>query len=106
MNYIIVNNSTFNAFYQRAQVCANSGHPLSLSYLEKGDDRGLQIPGGWGCLRFAGPLPPDPVFLPPDKEYRYSPEAGAWLVDGQPTDYSSWVKGLHDYFVSSPWGSL
>lgn len=105
MNYIIVNNSTFSEFCQRAQLCANKGYPLALSYVEKADVNGVQIPGGWGCLRFAGPLPPDPVFLSPDKEYRYSPEADAWLVDSQQTEYSSWVKTLREYFVSSPWGS-
>ena len=50
MKYLIVNNTTFDAFYQTAQSVAQASGPLSISYVERADADGKDIPGGWGCI--------------------------------------------------------
>lgn len=106
MNYIIVNNSTFDEFFQMAQAVAQTAGPISISYVEHADADGQAIPGGWGCIKFTNAAPETPVFASPDVEYRYSAEQDAWLHDGAATKYSEWLKTLFQYFLSAPWWDL
>jgi len=106
VKYLIVNNTTFDAFYQTAQSAAQAAGPLSISYVERADADGKDIPGGWGCIRFQNAMPGSALFNAPDVEYRYSEEQDAWLADGATTQYSEWIKTLFQYFLSALWWDL
>lgn len=104
MNYIIVNNSTFDDFLQKAKAFAALGHSFSICYVAHVTNP--PIPGGWGALRFSGELPSQPIFIAPDVEYRYSPTADAWLANGATTQHSDWVKSFYAYFADARWSDL
>lgn len=106
MKYLIVNNSTFDEFLQKARSIAQMSGSVSIAYVEHADADGKAIPGGWGCVRFLNELPSSVVFLPPDVEYRYFVAQDAWLTNGEPTEYSEWVKTLFEYFLSASWWVL
>jgi len=99
MKYVIVNNSTWDEFYNIVKALQSKGYVFTFSYVEHAKDH-EEIPGGWGCVRFADILPSEILFPSPDVEYRYSKEKDAWLVDGVFGPYSEWVKTLHAYFVT------
>ena len=99
MNYIIVNNSTFDDFSHKVNLIRDQGLTFTTSYVEK-VDKPETATGGWGCLRFVEVLPSQKIFFSPDLEYRYSVEQKTWLADGNTTINSDWVEALHQYFVT------
>lgn len=108
MTDIIVNTADRDphAFLAAAQAIRAARGSLEFQFVQRADDGSKEFPGGWGCVRFPGGLPNDPVFQSPDIEYRYSETDDTWLANGERTDCSDWLKTLHGYFVSSSWGSL
>ncbi len=100
MYYVIVNNSSFDKFIADTGAWSAKGLVFTTSYVEQVTDPSIEVPGGWGCMRFVYPLPSDKLFNPPDVEYRFSQEQDAWLADGQLTEFSGVVAGLHTYFVT------
>lgn len=75
-----------------------SGVPCSRDYVAPETD--TPTPWGWGCARFSFPAPARQIFTPPSIEYRYSEELDQWTVNGEVTQYSEFVRGLHNYFVT------
>lgn len=100
MYYVIVNNSTLEKYIADTTAWSAKGVVFTGSYVDHVSDPFIDVPGGWGCMRFVYPVPANKLFYPPDVEYRYSPEQDAWLADGELTPYSGVVAGLHTYFVS------
>lgn len=100
MNYVIVNTFSLDTFMERIKYWNAKGLFFSTDYVEHVDDPVLQVPGSWGCFRFVYPVPSSVLFEPPDVEYRFSEEQNAWLANGELTQYSQIVAGLHTYFAS------
>lgn len=98
MNYVIGNTPDLEAFNDVVVEWRNTGLPFTYCYMPGSDQS--EITGGFGCLRFEIPLPEKKFFNSPSIEYRYSPELDEWVVDGQPTPASNYVRAVHTYFVS------
>jgi hypothetical protein len=99
VNYIIVNNSTFDDFTHKVSLIRAQGLTFTTDYVEK-VEKPVTATGGWGCLRFIEALPTQQLFFSPDLEYRYSIAQQMWLADGKKTINSDWVEALHQYFVT------
>jgi hypothetical protein len=100
MNYVIVNTFDIDTFTERLKYWNSRGLFFSVDYVEHVDDPVIQVPGSWGCLKFAYPVPSSVLFEPPDVEYRFSEEQNAWLANGELTPFSIIVAGLYTYFLS------
>jgi len=100
-NYIIVNNSTFDAFLSRTVELNTEGYNFTFDYAEKLSDMGKTFPGGWGCIRLINPMPSHNLFYSPDVEYRYSEAEKKWLADGVETEIAKLglIQTLYEYFV-------
>lgn len=108
MNNIIVNTADRDphAFLAAVRALKTAGHDCEFQYVQRADDGTQDFPGGWGCLKFPDMVPEEALFALPDVEYRWSEPQEAWVADGKQTSCSIWLKTLHKYFLSSPWGSL
>ena len=100
MNYLIINNFNLDKFTARIEYWNTKGLAFGVDYVEHVEDPVIQVPGSWGCLKFAYPVPSGALFDPPDVEYRFSEEQNAWLANGEITPYSGTVAGLYSYFAS------
>lgn len=100
-DYIIVNNSNFDAFLARTVSLNTEGYKFTFDYTEKLSAMGETFPGGFGCIRLIGPMPAQALFPPPDTEYRYSNAQNKWLADGKETRLSTMgvIQTLYEYFV-------